>query len=237
MPEGGAVHPAAIVEAGVVLGEGSSVAAGAVIRSGTVLGPGSVVEEGALLGKAPRLAAHSAAGGDPAPAALVLGERVTVCAGAVVFAGAALGDGAIVGDQAFVRERCRVGADSVVGRGSALDNDVVVGARVRIQTMVYVTAHTVVEDDVFLAPGVVTTNDHSMTRHPRGEPIRGPLLRRACRIGGAAVLLPGVEIGAEAFVAAGAVVTRDVRPRAVVMGVPAREVREVGEEDLLERWR
>jgi len=235
--EGGAVHPAATVEDGVVLGKGTRVAAGAVIRAGTVLGAGSVVEEGALLGKAPRLAAHSAAAGAPAPQPLVAGERVTVCAGAVVFAGAALGDGAIVGDQAFVRERCRVGAGSVVGRGSALDNDVLLGERVRIQTMVYVTAHTVVEDDVFLAPGVVTTNDHSMTRHPRGEPIRGPLLRRACRIGGAAVLLPGVEIGEEAFVAAGAVVTRDVPPRAVVMGVPAREVREVGEEDLLERWR
>lgn len=219
-----------------MLAPGVVVGAGAVIRAGTVVGAGSVVEEGALLGKAPRLARHSAAAGAPGEP-LVLGEGVTVCAGAVVFAGAALGDGAIVGDQAFVRERCRVGAGSVIGRGSALDNDVVLGRRVRIQTMVYVTAHTVVEDDVFLAPGVVTTNDHAMTRHPRGEPIRGPLLRRACRIGGGAVLLPGVEIGEEAFVAAGAVVTRDVAARAVVMGVPAHPAGTVGDADLLERWR
>ena len=67
--------------------------------------------------------------------------------------------------------------------------------------------------------------------------LRGATLRRACRIGGGAVLTPGVEVGEEAFVAAGAVVTRDVPPRAVVMGVPARVVREVGDEDLLERWR
>ncbi len=167
----------------------------------------------------------------------MLGAGATICCGAVVFAGASLGDGVIVGDQAYVRERCRVGAGSVIGRGSGVDNDVVLGERVRIQTMVYVTAHTVAEDDVFLAPGVVTTNDHAMTRHPRGEPIRGPVLRRACRVGGAAVLLPGVEVGEEAFVAAGAVVTRDVPPRAVVMGVPAREVRRVADEDLLERWR
>jgi acetyltransferase-like isoleucine patch superfamily enzyme len=76
-----------------------------------------------------------------------------------------------------------------------------------------------------------------MGRLPPGAPLRAPILRRACRIGGGVVLVPGVEIGEEAFVAAGALVTRDVGPRAVVMGVPARLVRQVGEEDLLERWR
>jgi acetyltransferase-like isoleucine patch superfamily enzyme len=76
-----------------------------------------------------------------------------------------------------------------------------------------------------------------MSRHDAAYALRGATLRRACRIGGGAVLTPGVEVGEEAFVAAGAVVTRDVPPRAVVLGVPARVVREVGDEDLLERWR
>ena len=84
---------------------------------------------------------------------------------------------------------------------------------------------------------MITTNDDTMARHGPETPLRGAMLRRACRVGGGAVLTPGVEIGEEAFVAAGAVVTRDVPARAVVMGVPARVVREVGEEDLLERWR
>jgi len=129
----------------------------------------------------------------------------------------------------------------VIGRGSVVENDVRVGARVRVQTNVYLTAGTVVEDDAFVGPGVLTTNDHTMARHAAardaGSPLRGALLRRACRVGGGAVLTPGVEIGEEAFVAAGAVVTRDVPARAVVMGVPARVVREVPEGDLLERWR
>jgi acetyltransferase-like isoleucine patch superfamily enzyme len=90
---------------------------------------------------------------------------------------------------------------------------------------------------VFVGPGVSTTNDDTMSRHPRAEALHGATLRRACRIGGSAVLVPGVEVGEEAFVAAGAVVTRDVPPRALVAGVPARQVREVGDDELLEHWR
>jgi acetyltransferase-like isoleucine patch superfamily enzyme len=100
-----------------------------------------------------------------------------------------------------------------------------------------VTGNAVVEDDVFLGPGVVTTNDHAMGRHPRGEPLRGPVFRRACRVGGGVVVLPGIEIGEEAFIAAGSVVTRDVGARQVVLGAPARRLREVPDEDLIERWR
>jgi UDP-2-acetamido-3-amino-2,3-dideoxy-glucuronate N-acetyltransferase len=83
---------------------------------------------------------------------------------------------------------------------------------------------------------VTTTNDNTMGRRDRSTPLRGPRLRRACRVGGGAVLLPGVEVGEEAFVAAAAVVTRDVPARTVVMGSPAKPVREVSEADLIEAW-
>jgi len=81
------------------------------------------------------------------------------------------------------------------------------------------------------------TNDNTMSRHAKGAPHEAPRLERACRIGGGSVLCPGVVVGEEAFVAAGAVVTRDVAARTVVAGVPARELREVPEGDLLEHWR
>jgi len=206
-----------------------------VVHASTAIGAGCVIEDQVVLGKRPRLARGSSAAGEVA--GLELSDNVSVCAGAVVFAGASLGEDAIVGDQAYVRERSSVGAGSLVGRGSVVDNDVVVGARVRVQTNVYLTGFSLVEDDVFIGPGAVLTNDHTMARHAPGAPLRGPVLRRACRVGGGAVLAPGVEIGEEAFVAAGAVVVSDVPARAVVMGVPARVVREVPEEDLLERWR
>jgi acetyltransferase-like isoleucine patch superfamily enzyme len=226
-----------------MLGEGVEVGAdvvfgsGVVVYDGTVIGDGCVIEDHVVLGKVPKLARTSAAAGREPPPPLVLGERVTVCSGAVVFAGARVGDRAILGDQSYVRERTEIGADTVIGRGTAVDNDVRIGARCKIQTMVYVTAHSLIEDDVFIGPCAMTTNDDTMARHDRDYELRGATLRRACRIGGGAVLTPGVEVGEEGFVAAGALVTRDVPSRGVVLGVPARVIRDVPDEDLLERWR
>jgi acetyltransferase-like isoleucine patch superfamily enzyme len=227
---------------GLMLGEdvqiGADVRFGAhvVVHEGTVIGDGCVIDDGAVLGKRPRLAASSDAAGG-ALDGLVLGAGVTVCTGAIVFAGTRIGAGAILGDQSYVRERVTIGEGSLIGRASAVDNDVTIGARVRVQTGVYITARSIVEDDVFLGPSVTTTNDDTMSRHGLQTPLRGAVLRRACRVGGASVLTPGVEVGAEAFVAAGAIVTRDVPPRSVAIGAPARIVREVPDEDLLERWR
>jgi len=227
---------------GLLLGEqvriGADVRFGSyvVVHSGTVLGDGCEVQDGAILGKPPKLARHSSATREPPPP-LVLGAGAVVCARAIVFAGADVGAGTILGDQSYVRERSRIGAGSLIGRGSAVDNDVVVGARARVQTDVYLAAFTELEEDVFVGPGVCTTNDDTMSRHGPEYALRGARLRRACRVGGGVVLCPGVEVGEEAFVAAGAVVTRDVPARAMVAGVPARVMREVGDVDLVERWR
>jgi acetyltransferase-like isoleucine patch superfamily enzyme len=122
----------------------------------------------------------------------------------------------------------------VVGRGAFVENDVAVGARTKIQANAYVTAYSTLEEDVFLAPCVVTTNDNFMGRTERRHELRkGPTIRRGARIGGGAILLPGIEIGEEAFVGAGAVVLHDVPARAVMVGNPARQIREVRAEELL----
>ena len=200
------------------------------------IAPGCVLQDNVVVGKPPLLAAHSTASRD-LPPPLVLEEGASVCTGAIVFAGTRIGARSIVGDQAYVRERTTIGTHSVVGRGSAVDNDVTIGDRVRIQTLVYITARTVIEDDVFVGPGVNTTNDDTMARHGDDYDVVGPTLRRACRIGGSAVLRPGVEVGEEAFVAMAAVVTRDVPPHRLVRGMPARVVGTVEDGDLLENWR
>jgi acetyltransferase-like isoleucine patch superfamily enzyme len=218
------------------VGQGVTFGAHVVVHDGVVIGDGCVIQDAAVLGKPPALSRRSSAPrGDLE--ALVVEDGATICAQAIVFAGSRVGAGAIVGDQAYVRERSRIGPETVVGRAAAVDNDVTVGARVSLQSGVYVTAFSEIEDDVFVGPCAMTTNDDTMARRPADRPIVGARLRRACRVGGGAVILPGLEIGEEAFVAAGAVVTRDVPARKVVWGVPARIVRDVPEEDVLERWR
>jgi acetyltransferase-like isoleucine patch superfamily enzyme len=219
-----------------IVGQDVTIGANVVIHGLVEIANGAVIQDGAIVGKVPKLAAHSTASRD-LPDPLRVGEGAAICAQAIVFAGASLGAGAIVGDQAFVRERAHIGGRSVVGRGSAIDNDVTIGTRVRIQTGVYLTAHSTVEDDVFVGPTVSTYNDDTMARHADDYPIRGCTLRRACRVGGGSKLRPGVEVGEEAFVAMGSVVTRDVPARRLVRGVPARVVGTVGDDELLESWR
>ena len=205
----------------------------AVVFEGTVLGDGVAIGPGSVVGKQPTLGRRSTAKRDTLDP-LEVGEGTAILALAVVFAGTRLGRNVVVGDQACVRERCRIGDEVVIGRGSLVENDVTIGARTRIQANAYVTAYSTLEEDVFIAPGVVTTNDNYMGRtEKRLDEMRGPTIRRGARIGGGAVLLPGVEIGEEAFVGAGAVVVRNVAPRTVVVGNPARLLRDVPAEELL----
>jgi acetyltransferase-like isoleucine patch superfamily enzyme len=205
----------------------------AVVHEGTVLGAGVRVLEYAVVGKQPVLGPRSTTKREPLPPTTV-GDGTVISTGAVVFAGSTIGSGCIVGDQACIRERVTLGDEVVVGRGSLVENDTTVGRGTRIQADAYVTAYSTLEEDVFIAPCVVTTNDNFMGRtERRKELMKGPTIRRGARVGGGAVLCPGVEVGEEAFVGAGAVVTKDVPPKTIVYGNPARPVRDVPPEELL----
>jgi len=211
----------------------TEIAPTAIVHAGTVVGEGCRILDYAVVGKQPVLSPRSTTAQDELPP-LELGPGTVVSTGAVVFAGSSLGERVIVGDQACVRERCTIGDDVVIGRGSLVENDTEVGARTKIQADAYVTAYSLLEEDVFIAPCVVTANDNFMGRTERRHKLRrGPTIRRGARVGAAAVLLPGIVVGEEAFVGAGAVVLRDVPPRAVVVGNPARAIREVPEDELL----
>jgi acetyltransferase-like isoleucine patch superfamily enzyme len=190
----------------------------------------------------PRVSGAALQTSDLAPG-LLIGEGVTIGDGvligghAVIHAGVTIGDGARIGDHAQIRDGAQIGAGATIGSLSSVDPNVTVGDRASVQARCYLSAGTVIEEDAFIGPGVTLANDNTMDRHAPEMELTGPLLRRACRVGAGVVVCPAVEIGEEAFVAAGAVVIGDVAPRDVVMGVPARAVRQVPDEDLLERWR
>jgi acetyltransferase-like isoleucine patch superfamily enzyme len=205
----------------------------AIVYPGTVLGEGVKVLEYAVVGKQPTLSSRSTARREPLEPAEI-GDGTVVSTGAVLFAGTRIGARVILGDQSCVRERVTVGDDVVIGRGTLVENDTTIGAMTKIQADAYITAYSTLEEHVFVAPCVVTTNDNFMGRtERRHELVKGPTIRRGARIGGGAILCPGVEIGEEAFVGAGAVVTKDVEPRMLVIGNPARTHRTVAEDELL----
>jgi acetyltransferase-like isoleucine patch superfamily enzyme len=204
----------------------------AIVYEGTVLGEGVRVLENAVVGKQPSLGAASTAKRDPLPPTTI-GAGTVISTGAIVFAGSSIGADCIVGDQSCIRERVAMADDCILGRGSLIENDTTVGAGTRIQAEAYITAYSTLEEDVFIAPCVVTTNDNFMGRTEKRKTLmKGPTIRRGARVGGGAILCPGIEVGEEAFVGAGAVVTKDVPARKLVVGSPARVLRDVNENEL-----
>lgn len=238
--ESARIHPTAkiysfvVIEDDVEIGAGTEVGCYTIIKKGVRIGSNVKIEDHVILGKQPKLGILSTAKREPLPT-LIIEDECSVGAFSCVYAGSRLGRQAIVGDHATIRERVSIGGRSVIGRGVCVENDVRIGKMVRIQTGAYITAYTTVEDYVFIAPMVTTTNDNFMGRtEKRLELMKGATIKKGARVGANSIILPGIVIGEDAFVGAGSVVTRDVPERKLVIGVPARVLREVPEEELLE---
>jgi acetyltransferase-like isoleucine patch superfamily enzyme len=224
-----------VIEEGCSLGAGCQIGHHVVIRRGTRIGDGVRIDDGTVIGKLPMRSSISIFKDDTDYEGATIGERTMIGAQVSIYVGARIGPRVLIADQAAVREEVEIGENTIVGRGVLVENKCKVGRYVKLESETYITAYSVVEDRVFVAPGVVTTNDNFAGRtKERFDHFGGVTIRRGGRIGGGAVILPGREIGADALVAAGSVVTRDVPARKVVMGSPARVVRDVPEAQLLE---
>jgi acetyltransferase-like isoleucine patch superfamily enzyme len=159
----------------------------------------------------------------------VFGRNPIIRSHTVIYAGNVIGDNFQTGHGVLVRELNRIGDNVSIGSHSNIEHHIKIGNNVRIHSNVFVPEFSILEDDCWLGPGVILTN----ARYPRSENVKkelaGPVIRSGAKIGAGAVLLPGVIIGRNALVGAGAVVTEDVPDHSVVVGNPARVIKNISD--------
>ena len=219
------IHEFAVVRSNVKLGDNVVIHPHVVIESGVSIDDGVEVFPGSVIGKRPR-----GAGSVARPIDYV--ERVTIgddCAigpNAVIYYDVEIGHNTLVGDGASLREQVRVGHHCIVSRYVTINYATIIGNRTKIMDLTHITGNCLIGDNVFIGVLVSTTNDNQLTwRKYDEEEAKGPTILNDANIGSGATVLPAVVIGEGAFVGAGAVVTRDVSPYDLVMGVPAKVVR------------
>ncbi len=183
-------------------------------RLGTVrLGDGSLIDEGAVLGY---LSARRGVSD-----VLAIGANARIRSGCVIYAGSRIGSHLETGHHTIIREENEIGDHFSIWNGSVVDYGCRIGNGVKIHCLVYVAQFTVIEDDVFLAPGVKIANDYHPGCPQSKECMRGPTLKRGCRVGVNVTILPYVTIGEGTLVGSGAVVTKDLPAGVVAYGNPA----------------
>ncbi len=196
--------------------------AGVQVAAGVEVGPDSDLQSPCIVGKAPR-------GASEGELPLRIGQRATVRPFTTIYAGNVIGDRLQTGQGASIREDNVLGDDVSVGTNAVLEFGNRIGNRVRIHSGCFLEMVTI-EDDVFVGPNVVFTDDPHPMNCPRYKDCKGgPVVRRLARIGANSTILPVVEIGENALVGAGSVVVHDVPPGAVVAGSPARVIKQVAE--------
>ncbi len=224
-----------VIEADAVIGDGCQIGPHVVVHAGSQVGREVRIDAHSTIGKRPMRARRSIFKDDKELPPCKIGDNCLIGACAVIYAGADLANNCLIADHAAVRENVSIGELTIVGRGVTIENLTTIGRRCKLETGCYITAYSTLEDYCFVAPNVTTSNDNYLGRtEERFKHFKGVTIRRVGRIVAGDVILPGLEIGADAVVAAGAVVTRDVPARKVVLGAPARVFKDTPSEQLLE---
>ncbi|MEG0612840.1 MAG: DapH/DapD/GlmU-related protein [Clostridium sp.] len=225
----------AVIEDNVVIGDNCIIGHNVVIHEDTIIKANVRIDDNTVIGKSPMRGVNSIFKDEDKLPPCIIGEGCLIGATTIIYIGATIGDKTLIADMATVRENVTIGERTVIGRGTTIENFCTVGSNCKIQTNVYLTAYSTVEDYVFIAPCVVTSNDNYAARSKeRFGKFKGVTIKKGGRIGAGTIVLPGKVIEEEGFAAAGAVVTKDVPSKKVVIGSPAKVLRDVPEDQLLE---
>lgn len=219
----------------VSIGANCTIGHHVVIHDGTHIGDDVRIDDHAVIGKQPMRARASAVTTDRRQPPARIGSGCLIGAHTVLYAGCRLDEHVLVADLASIREDVTIGERTIIGRGVAVENACRIGRRCKLETNVYLTAYSELADFVFVAPGVLTSNDTFLGRtEERFQHFKGVTVQRGGRLGVGAVILPGRTVEADAVVAAGAVLTRDAEAEVIQVGVPARPLRPVPPEQKLD---
>lgn len=199
-----------------------------VIYQGTVVESGAEIFDNVVVGKLPLAPGCTTKKYDGIYKKTVVGKDCILCPGVVIYTGTEIKENTLIGDNSSIREDCRVGAYDVIGRNVTVNYETVIGNGTKIMDGTHITGNMYIGNHVFISVLVSSTNDNSMGRESEAlEHLKGPYISDYVTIGAGASILPGVKIGENCIIGAMALVTKDVAPNKVVMGVPARVVREI----------
>lgn len=214
----------------VEIGEGSEISSGVRIYPHTKIGKNVKVLENSVLGR-PTVVPS---GGnivkrkmDDTVGGLSIGDSTVIGSCVVLYRGSTLGQRNIICDLTSIREKCVLGDDVLLGRGVMVQVSTHIGARTKIMDQCHLPGDMVVEEDVFLSTHVCGASENSLGRTDSSGKWSGPHIKKGAYVGVNATLLPGVVIGENSVVAASALVSKDVTDSTLVMGVPAKFIRNV----------
>ena len=224
-----------IIEEDVSIGKRCQFGYNVVIRKGTTIGNNVRIDDNAIIGKRPMKASLSILKRETDLKPTIIGDNCLIGTNTIIYIGSNIAHHVLIADLASVRENTNINEYTIIGRGVTIENHVGIGKCCKLESECYITAYSQLEDYVFIAPGVVTSNDNYLGRtEERFKHFNGVWVKKGARIGANVVILPGKVIGEDALVAAGSVVTKNVPARKVVMGIPLQVIRDVPKEQLIE---